>query len=535
MDRFRMLPNYQYHDDDTGILETQYKKEIRDYQIDGNSIQDGTPSPDNPIEIQSVGEKTANLFDINSIKNMVNSGGGNWNSYMKNENGILTNNMADYGGYSGYVVSMQLEKGLYCLSLDARYVETPGAFSITYNFNATVSQWFSTSLEWKRIFYIFELTEDTEITTWNFVPNGGKDNYLKRQAQFTNIMLSKIDNADEQPEFEPQGKYKIPIEVSGKNLVNEKTIDYNSTTNGKRGCIKWDNLNKINVSGFPYGVFYFLDEPIKAGTQVSMTFNYKSGFVTGGGELTIGAFSSKETGWAGTDSKITINQNVDLSETSQSKVFTLNRDLDSIYCFSYGSMQVDTPIEFNIQVEISPEPTPYEPYREPQTYNIFLDEPLRKIGDYSDCIDFKNNKVIRYIRTLSVKSGTSCIRQTIESTGVSYFQLNGLNTGWRGIILSPIYKNASIYAFLYNKNPINNTIAIGSPGSWDSIMTIRDDRFADVASFEEGIKDIKFYAANRTSIETVIELPKIQLNKGTNIIKVKTATEPSEVNWQYYK
>ena len=29
----------------------------------GNSVQDGTPAPDNPIEIQSVGELSRNLFD----------------------------------------------------------------------------------------------------------------------------------------------------------------------------------------------------------------------------------------------------------------------------------------------------------------------------------------------------------------------------------------------------------------------------------------------------------------------------------------
>ena len=34
-----------------------------DYKIYGNSVQDGTPTPDNPIEIQSVGDKTNNLFD----------------------------------------------------------------------------------------------------------------------------------------------------------------------------------------------------------------------------------------------------------------------------------------------------------------------------------------------------------------------------------------------------------------------------------------------------------------------------------------
>ena len=40
--------------------------------------------------------------------------------------------------------------------------------------------------------------------------------------------------------------------------------------------------------------------------------------------------------------------------------------------------------------------TTYEPYQE-ETYNIYLNEPLRKIGEYSDYIDFKNGKVVRKV------------------------------------------------------------------------------------------------------------------------------------------
>ena len=36
---------------------------LTNYKIHGNSFQDGTPTPDNPIEVQSVGEKTKNIFD----------------------------------------------------------------------------------------------------------------------------------------------------------------------------------------------------------------------------------------------------------------------------------------------------------------------------------------------------------------------------------------------------------------------------------------------------------------------------------------
>lgn len=35
-----------------------------DYRIDGNTVQNGTPTPDNPIEPEFVGDKTENLFDV---------------------------------------------------------------------------------------------------------------------------------------------------------------------------------------------------------------------------------------------------------------------------------------------------------------------------------------------------------------------------------------------------------------------------------------------------------------------------------------
>ncbi|MBO5725586.1 MAG: hypothetical protein J6S00_00815, partial [Clostridia bacterium] len=37
-------------------LEKSLGKDLRDYKIYGNSFQDGTPTPDTPIEVESVGE-----------------------------------------------------------------------------------------------------------------------------------------------------------------------------------------------------------------------------------------------------------------------------------------------------------------------------------------------------------------------------------------------------------------------------------------------------------------------------------------------
>lgn len=40
---------------------------LKDYHIFGNTVQNGTPSPDYPVDVQGVGEKTENLFDKNTV------------------------------------------------------------------------------------------------------------------------------------------------------------------------------------------------------------------------------------------------------------------------------------------------------------------------------------------------------------------------------------------------------------------------------------------------------------------------------------
>lgn len=52
----------------------------------------------------------------------------------------------------------------------------------------------------------------------------------------------------------------------------------------------------------------------------------------------------------------------------------------------------------------------YEPYIG-EIKHIYLDEPLRKVGDYADCIDFKNQKVVRNVEVLD-DTGTKTISES---------------------------------------------------------------------------------------------------------------------------
>ena len=54
----------------------------------------------------------------------------------------------------------------------------------------------------------------------------------------------------------------------------------------------------------------------------------------------------------------------------------------------------------------------YEPYIG-ETKHIYLNEPLRKVGDYADYIDFKNQKVMRQIEVLD-DTGTKSIDESLD-------------------------------------------------------------------------------------------------------------------------
>lgn len=49
----------------------------------------------------------------------------------------------------------------------------------------------------------------------------------------------------------------------------------------------------------------------------------------------------------------------------------------------------------NVMITEEGQDETFEPYTEPITTNVYLNEPLRKIGDYADVLDFKNKKVVR--------------------------------------------------------------------------------------------------------------------------------------------
>ena len=157
------------------------------------------------------------------------------------------------------------------------------------------------------------------------------------------------------------GKYKIPVVQRGKNIYNATTVLQSNRLTSKdtikvkpntNYVISVDNYTKSN----PYWNIRGLNEPM---TNISNPWQV--------GTQIMGMVNSFNSGKY---EYIVIRQWYDIATNG-----------------------VDANAQ--IQIEEGKTKSEFEPYIEPVTTNIFLNEPLRKIGDYADYIDFKHNKVIR--------------------------------------------------------------------------------------------------------------------------------------------
>ena len=169
---------------------------------------------------------------------------------------------------------------------------------------------------------------------------------------------------------------------------------------------------------------------------------------------------------------------------------------------------------------------------------INLNEPLRKVGEYADYIDYENQKVVRKVASVELNGSenwglyksnsastvfnlddtlTPLINAPISATYMSHFQLTYLS----GTVSFP----AGVYRFGFSSTTLN-------------ITTTR----LYVSSTHKTVDEFKAWLAENkpiivyplaTPIEETIELPEILTNEGTNILSVDTKIQPSNMEVTY--
>ena len=457
---------------------------LENYRIYGNSVQNGTPTPDNPVEIESVGNKTKNLFDFVQYKEKV-LGANKYITFI-NEGFIINNTSSEKIYTNWYSCKIAVKPNTtYTLSGDIKEKNNSfGTYIDIFEYEQDTNSYLKyTNVPLTSLNKTFTTSGTTNYITIRFAVNTG--NYLTAK----NIQLEEGTSATE---YIPYGKYKISVTISGKNLFdgNAKQGAYIiSTGNYGNGSTYICNANKIPVKP---NTEYYLSRIGSEQTFIHSILMYDS-----------------DNNYLGAATTTTVDS---------AKKFTTNNDANYI-SFNIKTIKTSiTPSELG-QVQLSETLSEYEPYYK-QTTNIYLDEPLRKIGDYADYIDFKDQKVVRTIKE-KILDPKATYHKNIISTSNAY------------VVYFEDYKADSLLA-MSNRFQNTTTHAVEKgiyAGHNINILTPFSLNITDENLFKEWLTNNYLVVAYilDSEKEQNIYLPKIDTNNGTNILEINTSTNASNI------
>ena len=328
------------------------------------------------------------------------------------------------------------------------------------------------------------------------------------------------------------GKYKIPVTISGKNLIDYKKAYARSTA----------QTVTITDTGVIFtGNYYFIIPcNIKAGTTVAFSC--------------VTQWLQRVVFYSGSEADVTIWGNGGKTTTT--------KDIDKLYVYKAPPESVGSNMVFdNIQLELGSK-TSYEPYIEPVTTDIILDAPLRKIGDYTDYIDFKNGKVVRNVKEVIIDGVTGNYvnmnggspSYELENTylfAITNMFPNRHTTGSykTNTELSNIIKNYGVtvyntaapdresFSFHNGKNYTQNLyIRVNKDRVLPSgVTTIQSGHFKNwVKKQYTNGTPLTFYYMCEEPEEERIPLPALPQFKGTTIYEIDTNIKPSGMQVKYY-
>lgn len=521
------------------------EKSIIDYKIYGQSVQDGEPTPDNPIEVESVGEKTKNLI--------------NWD-YLLDDTDITKVDDGYYSEvyYHSFSTSSNIVKQLKSvLKPDVTY--TLSRICDKSKDGATIGNMviYVSGSVFVRTGYWKGLKSATFTITQEQIDNiTSVAVYFNTDGEGTTISEVQLTESDTVLPYEPYGKYKIPVTVSGGNLLSpygwvsgtfnggfvpseynyvvEEVTNYvecafESTYRAiasnmikiseiqKIGC----KINKNNENAVAVVLqFYDID-----GNRVAykvMTEDY----MTPDKEYIM----YKEGNYFKSNSDKVSNYTIK-SNFIYMRLFLISRQKISglrIYDF-YASKDGDAG---------------YEPYVEPITTNIYLDEPLRKVGDYADYIDFENGKVVRNVDSYTFTGNETSAGGIPEScpcfgisARISTLSLSDAKVGFCNYLYQGVYSNVlsnSRFAFLGQTNHPYVYIYFAKTDFPDLIDYSGTIAKGIIKQWYDNNEPMTLFYNLETPTEQPITLPTIPTFKGTSIVSADTTIQPSNAEIEYY-
>ena len=451
------------------------------------------PTPETPVEIESVGEKTKNL--INSIlESKLGFEGTATAGYTLVESNYNISNIIEVTPNSTLYLSGDLS-----------------------DFNSSVFR-FGFSKEYPKAGDI--LTNCGFIQTNNTIKVPDDSYYMvwSTQYQVYNQLAKKVqlEVGATATEYEPYGKYKIPVKISGKNLFdyNDLIREESYTT---QGVTYTKTKNGILVNGSTAdGAWAALDPVnVKDLLEVGKTYTVSPGGsgVTGIGNVSV-IFDAITNG---------------KHDYSKTKTITGNEEIIRIYLQVAPNLIVDN-VLIQLQLEENSIPTDYEPYVEPKITNIYLDEPLRKVGTCTDnsCMDYidlKTRTITRNVREVVLNGTEAWNLQSINSYGIANFYIQNLGA----------FKNSA--NFISNRLLLQTTVIANTKtegmfyaNASSFFIRLKSEIASNVTLLNEWLKNNNIKVHYLVEPQTkLIELPYLYSIPTNANISISTSVQPTVV------
>lgn len=353
--------------------------------VDGNAVQDGTPTPDNPIDVQLCGDRTGNLFDINNLSLCMTSIS-SIDYTPKVEDGVF---------YSGG----QLGKA----SGQFPYIEIGDA--------ETVTIYFTVSGETPNGYiYGFDDVDDDGIVIGNVILNNFSNNFGTITFTYTgakkyigicvfsqNVYGVKLSNiqiikgaytAETMPAYEPYG-YKVPLTIKCGNLYTGELLFKSAGVSIEQIPSGYRFSYEKATSTFLHARYKCHN--VKPYTAYTAQINVKVNSFSEDTRFVFRAFENKNVSdylktlkeYATTYSELGIGEIKDITIKFNTKECT------DIYLQTNFSWLESSKFDVEItDIKLT------EDEITPQTFNIYTPQQLAKVGDTADTVvlDFDNKK-----------------------------------------------------------------------------------------------------------------------------------------------
>ena len=488
------------------VLESSKGKNIRNYEVYGNSVQDGTPTPESPVEIQSVGDLT--------VKNLLPYP---YSDTTKTINGVTFTDNGD--GSITANGTATADTRFYCRSASDKITISPGTYtmsgcpdggnSTTYYIGGFAYNAFS----FGQTFSVANTTSD-----WFYI-------MIKSGITVNNVVFKpQLEEGSTATEYEPYRKYDIPITVTGKNLIPYPYYHKSRTLNGITFAIYDDGTIILNGTG-EFDTERIKDFILLRNSDISAGTYTLSGCPTGGGVYSYRLFVTVYNYYSdgspryyhdmgrGTSIDVKENCRITISIRFGDEIGTVNS------------------LVFKPQLEKGSSATEYEPYKGRITEHIYLDEPLRKVGDYSDYVDFKKQKVVRNISEI-IFDGTENWGYR-DTDNIIYLSINNLASSvycYSTHFLSEALKDTISPYF----RPVTGVLRLYQRSN--NIVYLSADEFKAFLQEQSaaGTSLVLDYVLS-SPIEENVSLPALKTFKGTSVMSVDTSLQPSNIKAKYVK